>query len=407
MSLIGHVPTLIGALAFIAIAFAMRRIPRFGPRGWIMPAWVLIPCLLAVFELRSVYADELYSVYQYFTAREYYGSAYTSASPHAIQAITFTLGLVALCAAVALELARARFGAHCPRCLHRLLPSQHACPECGRARDHESGGDSSRLDALAVRRPLIAWIIQFAAMSIPAGTLVVLGITFLPTLRERSSVHENPLFTIEGGRRRGHATVTADYGLSIAPMLPGAGWTFNRSMYVRYSMEWEGTPRRSRPDWNTAKHWHHEDIVIGARVTSACDYEKLLKTLDEAPVSTIDRSRSQQYIESLLETFLQIPAADIPQTPTNVVWNAAPETPSPYLNGIARPSDPQPGSAVAPTQVTAHRDEYWPAAFDPLEPAHDRDSPIQTLVIPSAIGLVASLVLFWPQRRKAAKTAQE
>lgn len=408
MNLIGHIPTLIGAAVLIAIAFGMRRLPRFGPRRWIMPAWVLIPCLLAVFELKSVYADELYSVYQYFTAREYYGSAYTSASPHAMQAITITLGLVALCAAVALELARARSGANCPRCLHHLLPSQRACPECGRARDHESGDDSSRLDALAVRRPLIAWILQFAALSIPAGTLVVAGIAFLPTLRERSyPAAQNPLFTIDGGRRRGHARVTADYGLSIAPKLPGAGWTFNPSIYVRYSMEWDGTPRRPRPDWDTAIHGHYEDIVIEARVTSTDDYEKLLKTLQEAPVSTIDRSRSQQYIESLLETFLQIPTADIPQTPTNIVWSTAPESPSPYRNGLARQSDSQPGSVAFPAQVVAHHDEYWPGEFDPLDPVRDRDSPMQTLVIPSAIGLTASLVLFWPQRRKTAKVTQE
>ena len=386
MSLIGHVPTLIGALAFIAIAFAMRRIPRFGPRGWIMPAWVLMACLLTLFTFMTMYTAEFYAVYQLFRDPEF-AKWFVQASPRAIYAVMITLAVVAISAGIALDLTRTQFDTHCPRCFHHLLASQHECPECGHLRNRASGMGSSRLDALAVRRPLVAMFVQFAAMALPASALVAIAMAFVPTLRTQVYGDSVQLGTADGRPALGHFSVSIVVDRAEAPMLTESGWIFSRAIDVRYSAEWEGDPRRPRPEPDASGFGHHEDVVIEARITNVAEYSDLLTKLDAAVVSIVDRSPPQRYIEMLLHQFLAIPESEIPQTPSPTL---ATESPSGgRWNGMASGA------------------RRWPSYYNPLEKSADRDSPIQTLVIPSAIGLVASAVLFWPQRRKAAKTAQE
>ncbi|MFM2163853.1 MAG: hypothetical protein RL325_290, partial [Planctomycetota bacterium] len=80
--LLGHLLTLCAAAMLVGIAFLVRRIPRTGPRRWLMPAWVLVLSLLVLVALLHVYADEAYSLYLTLRGEDFYSiDLATKASP--------------------------------------------------------------------------------------------------------------------------------------------------------------------------------------------------------------------------------------------------------------------------------------------------------------------------------------
>lgn len=358
--------------------------------------------------LLHVYADEAYCVYLTLRGETVYSrSRWTDASPRAVVAILGTIGLIALAASIARDLAQARFGNNCPRCAHLLLEAQSHCPECGTARADSPSGPCSRLDALAARRPLLAMLLEFGNVAIVLGAFMALAVALLPVARTCTQTETRGIAETNKrklARRTGieaaitgsdqdsvvaHAEVSSVTDTSWAPLLPKPGWVFGREIRVRISMQTapDDAPR-DNPSLDS-RYRHFEDFSLTARIDSVASYREFIAQLDTAPLRDVDCSHLRRYLEVLMTDFLEADPSDVPGSPPPEPTTSQPARSGGFRNGF----DPYGGMS-------------WPQQYRDNPLSESRDPFLQTLVIPMVAAVFPTLVLFWPRRRSANSPAQ-
>lgn len=392
--MIGQVPTALGALVLCAIAHALRRVPRDSRHRWLLPAWALVVCVATLLWLFDIYAVELYSVFELFRDPAFATSPYLETSPRARYALTGALALATLCAAIALDLSRSRFGSKCHCCLHELLDAQQDCPECGAPRETGPMRGATRLDALAVRKPQLAWFLELASLAIVASSFMAIAIAFVPTLRAQSSRHLRQLHALDGTPVLTEATVTTEANHVLAPLLPWLDWRLDKLVRVRVTAERSQAdamgPRTDVTTPRTILTRHFIDIDINEEIRTIDDYARLRDRMDADLPPNIDRSRLQARIELLMVDFLGLPESDVPKTA--------------LATGPLKPR-----MRNGPTQFGFQswiQVDEWPRRYSSDWNLDRRDSYVAALVIPCAVGLLATAVFLWPPPTPHARRAR-
>ena len=392
--MIGHLPTAVGAIVLCAIAYALRRVPRDGRHRWLLPAWALVLCVATLLWLFEIYAVELYSVFELFRDPAFATSPYLETSPRARYALTGALALATLCAAIALDLSRSCFASNCHSCLHELLDAQQDCPECGAPRETGPMRGATRLDALAVRKPQLAWLLELASLAIVASSFMAIAIAFVPTLRAQSSHHIRQLHTFDGTAALGEATVGTEANHVLAPLLPWLDWRLDKLVRVRVTAERaqaeDAGPRTDLTTPRTAWTHHFIDIDINEEIRTIDDYARLRGRIDADLLPSIDRSRLQARIELLMVDFLGLPESDVPKT----ALATGPQKPR-MRNG------PNQFGFQSWMQV-----DEWPRRYSNDWDLDRRDSYVAALALPCAVGLLATAVFLWPPTTPHARRAR-
>jgi hypothetical protein len=393
---IGHLPTIAGAIVLCTIAYALGGIPRFGRRRWIPPAWGLAVCVIVLIWLFEIYAIELYAVFRLFRDREFATSPYLDASPRARHALLLAMALATVCAAIALDLARSHFGSNCSRCLHDLLASQTDCPECGTPRVTGPMPGASRLDALAVRKPPLALLLEAASLALVTSGFMATAIAFVPTMRAQADRDIRQLHGFDASPLLGEATIGIEANHVAAPMLPFVDWRRDRVIRVRITAERASeNPALPRTDFTTPRSKltrHYIDVDIEEEIRGVDDYTRLCERMDNELLPTTDRTRLQARIELLLVKFLGLAQSQVPKT---FPHEPPRPDPTPAQSAAQLAGVPQYGFR-APPQARIDR---WPPQYLSDWDVTSRDSPVAALVIPCVIGGLATAVFLWPRAR--------